>query len=339
MKRGALHLWLVVLILLQSSCEGQPVEKINGVSFVGSREAASQPHVDALLKVNAGYAAVMPFGFIRELGSPEIIFDTDRQWFGETREGARQYIELLHRNGVKVMLKPQIWIWRGVFTGELAMESEEDWLRLEEEYKDFILNYATLAEEAAVDLFCIGTELEEFVKARPDFWSRLISEIRSVYGGKLTYAANWDEYTRTPFWKELDYIGLDAYFPLSDSRNPGVDELRAGWQRWKKDIQARSEAVGKPVLFTEYGYRSMDFTAKKPWLVDRNQERVNLQAQANAQTALFEEFWGESWFAGGFVWKWFIHHPVSGGPMDNRFTPQNKPAEQVIREYYQRHQQ
>ncbi|MDG1571851.1 glycoside hydrolase TIM-barrel-like domain-containing protein [Robiginitalea sp. M366] len=329
---------VVLLLLLQWGCAVQKAGKINGVSFVGSREAASQAHVDALLDIYADYAAVMPFGFIREVGSPEIIFDTDRQWFGETRQGARQYIETLQQNGVSVMLKPQLWIWRGVFTGDLEMASEADWKALEASYSRFILNFADLAEETQVSLFCIGTELEEFVKARPGYWQDLIAQVRQRYSGKITYAANWDEYGRTPFWKSLDFIGIDAYFPLSESREPGVEELREGWKKWKEDIHALSLAVGRPVLFTEYGYRSMDYTAKKPWLVDRNQERVNLQAQANAKTALFEEFWGEDWFAGGFVWKWFIHHPVSGGPGDNRFTPQNKPAQEVIRTYYRLHQ-
>jgi hypothetical protein len=132
----------------------------------------------------------------------------------------------------------------------------------------------------------------------------------------------------------LDYIGLDAYFPLSEARDPDVEELRAGWQRWKTAIQTLSDSIARPVLFTEYGYRSMDYTAEKPWLVDSENQRVNLEAQANALTALFQEFWSEPWFAGGFVWKWFIHHPMSGGPDNNRFTPQNKPAEGVIRQFY-----
>ena len=124
-------------------------------------------------------------------------------------------------------------------------------------------------------------------------------------------------------------------FPLSEERNPGEVVLKEGWQKWKKEIAALSNSTGKPVIFTEYGYRSMDFTAKKPWLVDRNQERVNLEAQALATRVLIEEFWPENWFAGGFVWKWFIHHDRSGGKEDNRFTPQNKPAEQILQEYYQ----
>lgn len=325
------------IIVLALSCSPKAPEKINGISFVGSREPAGQEHVDVLKEIHADYAAVMPFGFIRELGSPEIIFDTDRQWYGETCEGARQYIELLHRNGIRVMLKPQLWIWRGMFTGDLEMQSEADWERLESEYGDFVLTYAQLAEETGTELFCIGTELEAFVSARPAFWTRLIKQVRERYTGRLTYAANWDEYGRIPFWEQLDLIGIDAYFPLSESRNPGVEELRSGWQRWKEDIQNLNLRVSRPVLFTEYGYRSMDFTAKKPWLVDRNEERVNLEAQANAKKAIFQEFWQEEWFAGGFVWKWFIHHSRAGGPSDNRFTPQNKPAQEVIRDYYQQY--
>ncbi len=327
----------ILLCFILASCGNPPPEKINGVSFVGSREPADQEHVDALAGIHADYAAVMPYGFIREPNRPEIIFDTDRQWYGETRDGARQYISLLQKNGIRVMLKPQLWIWRGLFTGELAMASEADWKELEAEYEDFILAYADLAEETGVALFCIGTELGAFVKARPGFWKSLIASVRKRYSGRLTYAANWDEYLRIPFWEDLDLIGIDAYFPLSDARNPGLEDLRAGWKRWKKDIQTLQEAVGIPVLFTEYGYRSMDYTAKKPWLVDRSEEGVNLEAQANAKRAIFEEFWHEEWFAGGFVWKWFIHHSRAGGLTDNRFTPQNKPAQEVIRDYYRRY--
>ena len=327
----------LLFLLFCYGCTAPDLEKINGVSFVASREPADLEHIEALRSVHAGYAAVMPFGFIREMGSPEIIFDTERQWFGETRQGARQYIDLLHKNGIRVMLKPQLWIWRGIFTGELEMTSEEDWKRLEWQYADFILTYAELAEATGVGLFCIGTELETFVKHRPAYWKWLIRNVRERYSGKLTYAANWDEYKRISFWQDLDLIGIDAYFPLSEARNPGVAELRVGWGRWKAEIEALQQTVDRPVLFTEFGYRSMDYTAKKPWLVDRNEEAVNLEAQANAKEALFEEFWSEDWFAGGFVWKWFIHHSRAGGPGDNRFTPQNKPAEGVIRDYFQKH--
>lgn len=331
------HLGVLILCFLQFSCMSQVKEKINGVSFVASREKVGQRHVDEVLKIHANHAAVMPFGFIREINSPDIIFDTERQWYGETRIGAKQYIEMLHKNGVKVMLKPQIWIWRGEFTGTLKMQSEEDWRALENSYEKFMLAYAGLAQDTQVSILCIGTELEQFVKNRPEFWEKLIVKIKQVYKGKLTYAANWDEYPRTTFWEDLDYIGVDAYFPLSEERTPSVAQLKKGWEKHKEKMKALSIEKGKPILFTEYGYRSMDYTAKKPWLVDRNEEKVNLDGQVNAKKAIFEEFWKEDWFAGGYVWKWFIHHDKAGGGKDNRFTPQNKPAQLVIRDHYKMH--
>ena len=81
----------------------------------------------------------------------------------------------------------------------------------------------------------------------------------------------------------------------------------------------------------------MDYTAHKPWLVDRNEDQVNLVAQVNAKKAIFAEFWDEDWFAGGYVWKWFIDYKKSGGEADNRFTPQNKPAQEIIKEVYKNH--
>lgn len=308
--------------------------KMKGISFVASRDTVQQYHIAPLLKLNANYAAIMPFGFLKTLEHPEIIYNTDRQWFGETRNGAKQYIDLLHQNNIKVLVKPQIWVWRGEFTGYLKMTSEEDWKLLEDSYRSFIMEYASLAAEANVDLFCIGTELEQFVLHRPAFWETLITEIKGVYNGKLTYAANWDEYKRVPFWKQLDYIGIDAYFPISEHKTPTVEEAKVGWRPWKQELKLFSETEQKQIIFTEYGYRSVDFSGKEPWVSDREMKDVNLEAQTNLTQALFEEVWSESWFAGGFLWKWHMKHPEVGGPANSQYTPQNKPVEATITMQY-----
>ena len=321
--------------MLHLSCSTQTVtEKFNGVSFVSAGEKVSQVHIDPVVKVNANAAAVMPFGFTRALDDPNLIFDSERQWFGETVAGAKQYIESLQRNNIKVMLKPQLWVWRGEFTGDIEMKSEENWKIFETNYRKFILAHAKVAQDTKAAVFCIGTELEEFVKNRPEFWNTLIEEVKTIYKGKLTYAANWDEYKRVPFWEAVDFIGVDAYFPLSTEKSPTKEQLHLGWEKWKSQLVTLSTETNKPVLFTEFGYRSFDYTAKAPWLVDRNNTNVNLSAQADALQVLFNEFWQEDWFAGGFVWKWFIHHDKVGGEEDNRFTPQNKPAEETIRLHY-----
>ncbi len=323
-----------ILAFVVASCSSSKFDKVNGISFVSSREELSQHHIDPVLNIQANYAAIMPFGFIRDIDSPDLVFDSDRQWFGETREGAKQYIQKLHQNGVSVMVKPQIWVRGGEFTGNMTMRTEADWIKLEASYEKFILLYADLAEETQSDIFCIGTELKAFVNNRPEFWNHLIQKVKKIYNGQLTYAANWDEYIKTPFWQQLDYIGVNAYFPLCEEENPTIETLTEGWQPWKTQLRKLAKQEGRPILFTEFGYRSMDFTGKKPWLVDRNQMDVNLKAQADATQVVFDEFWNENWFAGGFVWKWFMQHDQVGGHGDNRFTPQNKPAESVIRRQY-----
>ncbi|MEH6535091.1 MAG: glycoside hydrolase TIM-barrel-like domain-containing protein [Psychroserpens sp.] len=318
-----------------SSCSAQQ-EKINGVSFVASRVKIDETHTNPAVNVGANYAAIMPFGFIRTLENPEIKHNTERQWFGETRAGGKQYIEELRKKNIKIMVKPQIWVWRGEFTGYIKMTNEEDWKTLEDSYSSFILEYAQLAQETQAELLCIGTELENFIKERPDYWHHLIKEIRTIYKGKLTYAANWDEFKRTPFWSDVDFIGVDAYFPLSDNQTPTVADCKVGWQKHKAVIKALSEKHGKPILFTEYGYRSMDYTGKEPWESDHTLKSLNFEGQSNATQALFEEFWNEDWFAGGFVWKWFHAHDTVGGKNCNQFTPQNKPAEIVIKSFYKK---
>lgn len=330
---------LQVLLLLFSfltSCSNLSPDhsKINGVSFVASRAEVVQKHIDPILNVNANYAAVMPFGFIKTLDHPEIIYNTDRQWFGETNDGAKQYIQKLHENNIDVMLKPQIWIWRGEFTGKLKMKSEEDWKMLEDSYRIFILDFARMAQETNVAILCIGTELEQFIVHRPGYWNDLISDIKEVYKGKLTYAANWDEYKRVPFWRKLDFIGVDAYFPISESVTPTLEEAKTGWQIWKKELNQVAKTHNMRILFTEFGYRSVDFAGKEPWDSNYELKGVNLDAQTILTQALFEENWNEAWFAGGFIWKWFIDHSSVGGSEDNQFTPQNKPAEELIGTHY-----
>lgn len=312
--------------------------KINGVSFVSSRIEINETHTKPVVSaLSANYATVMPFGFVRSLNSPAIAFNRQNQWYGERRAGAKQYALALRKQDLKIMIKPQLWIARGQYTGFIDMTTEKDWQAFESSYTKFILEYASLAQEINAALFCIGTELENFVKMRPEYWKGLIKKIKEVYKGKLTYAANWDEFKRTPFWNELDYIGIDAYFPVSEEQTPTVEVCMEGWKTHKAVIKSHALQYNKPVLFTEYGYRSVDYSGKEPWRSDRALNQVNMQAQVNTTKALYETFWDEDWFAGGFIWKWFYNYPTSGGKNNSQFTPQNKPVEEVIKQYYKQY--
>ena len=201
--------------------------------------------------------------------------------------------------------------------------------------KKNIIHYAKLAQLTSVNLFCIGTELRSSLKNQPQEWLELIRKIKTIYNGKLIYAANWDSsFEFKEFWNELDFIGVDAYFPLSDKKSPTIEELEIGWKPHKQEIIRIQNQYQKKILFTEYGYRSVDYNAKEPWNYDRNSGEVNLQAQVNGLKAIHNQFWKEDWFAGGFIWKWFVKHDKVGGKENNRFTPQNKPAEKLLQELY-----
>ena len=78
---------LFSLIFLQFSCVSEH-QKVNGISFVASRERLENKHVKPVLNVNANYVALMPFGFFRDLKNPTIIYNSERQWFGETKKGS-----------------------------------------------------------------------------------------------------------------------------------------------------------------------------------------------------------------------------------------------------------
>ena len=278
----------------------------------------------------------MPFGFIKDLSSPKITHNTDRQWFGETQKGLEQYAKEFQKNNIKIMVKPQIWVWKGEFTGHILMNSEENWKVLETSYEDFILTYATSAETLKADILCIGTELEKFVENRPEYWRKLIKKIRKIYSGKLTYASNWDEFKRVPFWQQLDFIGIDAYFPLSDKKEPTIKDFEAGWLPHKQEIIKIQQLNNKPILFTEFGYRSVNFTGREPWDSNRGLDEVNLNNQTKALQAIYNQFWKEDWFTGGFLWKWFHEYDKVGGEKNNMFTLQNKPAELLLKELYEK---
>jgi len=324
---------ILIFAFFFQACNSQQ-KKINGLSFVASSEKISNPHIIPVKKASANFVSLMPFGFIKDLKSPVVNYNSERQWFGETIEGLKQYANEFKKEQIQIMVKPQIWVWRGEFTGNIQMESEENWQLLEKTYTDFILDYAKVAQELQAELFCIGTELEKFVMLRPNYWKTLIKEIKKIYKGKLTYAANWDEYKRVPFWGMLDFMGVDAYFPLSDKKTPTVKDCELGWANHKKEIKRIQQQVNKPVLFTEFGYRSVDFTGKEPWNSNDVNGQINLLAQKNATQAIYNQFWKEDWFAGGFLWKWFHNHAQVGGENNNRFTPQNKPTEKLIQQLY-----
>lgn len=334
-----IHL-LLLLLPLVSACHPRHdfpgMERIDGVSCVAPPKPYSGQPFDSIKAINAEWVAILPYAFC-DPGNPEVQFDLSWQWWGETSTGAIQQIKDAKAAGLKVLLKPHVWVKGQGWNGDFLCKKEADWTKWEGSYADYILAFAKIADSLEVDMFCIGLEYRLCVVPREEFWRDLISDVRQIYPGPITYAANWDNYKKVPFWDELDFIGINAYFPLSDKVSPSVSELKKSLQPIKKEIENFAHKNEKPILFTEFGFRSVDKAAGNQWELPGSHwgtsGEANLVVQKNAYSAFFESFINEDWYAGSFLWNWYYDEDA-GGHEDPDYTPQGKPVMEVIRRFY-----
>tara|TARA_R110001592_G_scaffold307299_3_gene581005 strand:+ start:22263 stop:23255 length:993 start_codon:yes stop_codon:yes gene_type:complete len=296
----------------------------NGLSIVAPSNEINSSHWSSALETNFNTACLMPYAYMRN-GS-DVIFDHERQYWGESDKGTREMVQQAKKLGLKVMLKPHLWIMPNTFTGTLTFEHSERWKTWAASYRKYIYHFAEIAEEEKVELFCLATEMESLWAEAPEEFEQLIEGVKKRYSGKLTYAANWDEYKRFPFWNQFDFIGVDAYFPL-DKNHP-----TKSWNSIQLEMNAISDSLNVPIIFTEIGYRSIDDPFTKPWeSYDNN--TVNHTAQLKAYDAFFKTFIDDKHVAGAFIWKWFMGHFRKEG-LSTTFSPQGKPAEKLLRKYY-----
>ena len=286
-----------------------------------------------LRRVNVEWVALNPFAYQQTVEDPLLLFGKDPPDF-QLRHGIRE----AHRLGFKVMLKPHVWVrqqgdrkWRGT----IGQETEEGWQQWWGHYESFILHYAQLAAQEEVEIFCIGVELSRAARERPDDWRRLIARVREAYPGPLTYAANWwEEYDLIEFWRALDYIGINAFFPLARKPNATLEQLRAGAVRVADEIERFHRLTGRPVLLTEVGFRSVRDAGLRPWEWRSGGESAqSMEEQARCYQVVLEAFWQRPWFYGMYWWKWHADHHT---PHEVGYSPRGKPAEKVVTEWYQR---
>ena len=317
------------IIFISSTFVFSQFERINGVSLVSVKEPLDSTHVLPIQNIGANWVAVVPFCDFDSICEGKLAYNQEWEFYGERLNGARQIVKQLKNHGISIMMKPQIREEDGLYVGHINFSKKREWRTFEQSYKEYILDFVLLAEEEHVELFCIGTELRKFVKSRPKFWRRLIKEIREIYSGKITYAANWDDYDEFPFWEQLDFIGVDAYFPISKKETPKIKDLEEGWQPILKKMEKISDENGKRILLTEYGYRSIEKSAAKPWLHTSNAV-FDEESQFNSLSALYNTIWNRKFVVGGFLWRWYPYHPNSGGKNDIKYTVQNKLAEKLV---------
>ena len=251
----------------------------------------ARPSIQSAPAVGANWVSLVSHWYVRTA-----VPITDGQIFrevGDLDNGAQRTasdaslataIDSAHARGLKVMLKPHVdWTeggWRGSFYFDSARgpNGRQQWW---DSYHEMISATVRLALDHHVEAICIGTEFNDINKeaASAAQWIHIIDQIRAAgYQGQLTYAANWGlgadaEYNRPGLqgvWEQLDFIGVDAYYPLSAERDPSLDQLEQGWRtplnQWDRgpftELESLHARTGKPVVFTEVGYPAVDYGAK-----------------------------------------------------------------------------
>jgi hypothetical protein len=327
-------------ICLTLSCFSQEVvseKKINGISIWSDEKPVDIKDYESLKVTNANWVSLQPYGVVWS-DTGEVEFDLKNAWECSSFDGLCRNIQLAKESGYKVFLKPHIIIQYSkpfAWEGRMRRGSESSWKTLETSYSNYILSLAKIADSMDVDLFSVGTELGTFTQKRRGYWKDLIDTVRTIYSNDLTYCANFDAYRKFPFWDQMDLIGIDAYFTTSFSKTPSIKNATNGWRSKVKKLAKFSHEKDRNIIFTEFGYRSMNYAGFQPWRNKPNKRRaVNHKAQMNAYTALFGSFWGEDWFSGGFCWLW----KINGDPKPTGYSPQSKPAEKILREVYLRYQ-
>jgi len=294
--------------------------------------AGSNASLNALKSTGANYAYVLVTQYLSCRTSNAIFPDPNKT---PTDAAVTDAINAIHARGMGVMLKPQLHGEDGSSEAWQAPTNPAAWFA---SYATFIDHYAQIAQNNGVEMFCVGCELHQQDTSYYANWSTVIRGVRAIYHGPLTYAADPDNYARVPFWGLLDYAGIDAYFSLSDAQTPSVADLVGGWSHyvdgngrthnWTHDIETWQATVHKPVLFTEIGYRSIDYAALSPGNYTRS-GAYNANGQANCYEAAWQVFANKTWFAGMFWLGWWAN-PNRGGAGETGYTPQHKPAQSVL---------
>lgn len=149
-------------------------------------------------------------------------------------------------------------------------------------YTNEVVKLAKICDSLGVKMMVIGNEMPS-MSTNPSYstyWKALISSVRAVYRGKLSYNSmafsffNDDdarysqnlignEWAHVTFWSDLDIIGLSAYPKVGTLTSMYSDYKTA----WNSDVDGKNifneiskfhDKINKPIMFTEFGNSPFD---------------------------------------------------------------------------------
>ncbi len=210
--------------------------------------------------------------------------------------------------GLGVVLVPTIVFHEVKASQSRSRFAPADWDRWWVSYESAILKLAELAQSSGVEVFAVGSELSES-EIMTTQWMRLVSQVRSRFGGLVMYNAQWERATRVGFWEHVDIIGVSAWFPLIRGEDQSLESLEGIWKQALEEVDLLATRSDRPVLFTAVGYPSRAKGLAEPW--DAGQpisETADERVQADALSAFLRRFEAVDprypRHAGFFVYRW-----------------------------------
>ena len=300
------------------------------ISYTAGGIAPYIKAIDEIADLGANTVGLSTAGYQEHAGSVGITLDIRKC---PSQEQFRQIIQHAKKRGLRVVLMPVLLLsnprgseWRGV----INPPSWDEWFS---SYLEFIKYFAKISLDNDVDAMSVGAELISTESFR-DRWDKVIAEVRKIYHGKLFYSSNWDHYRNVTFWDKLDWIGMTSYHKLADEENPKEEVLLKSWSKIKKEILGWRKDIGKPILFTEVGWCSQPGASIEAWNYYRHQtaSKAGLLEQKKCYEAFIHTWGGEKNLAGAMWWEWTLD---GCGPEDFGYTPKGKPAEEVLKQWYQ----
>ena len=117
----------------------------------------------------------------------------------------------------------------------------------------------------------VGLEPLNARRARYEaFWRDLVTHVRRRYDGLVSYGANFDQFEEVGFWDALDFVAVNAYFPLSVyglEAAARVDRMTSAWRRIAADLTLLGDS--RPVVLIELGWTRRLGSTVRPYSYDR----------------------------------------------------------------------
>ena len=229
--------------------------------------------------------------------------------YAENRAGVARMIAQAKERGLRVLLIPHLWVETEGWRGDIDPGSAEEWAAYQASYREFVLAWARDAQAFGADAFSIGVECKSWSGRFGGFWTGLIAEVRQVFDGALTYSANWDEVEDVLFWDQLDWIGVNAFYPLADARMARVTRLRGVRQNGARRTRRVRGRAGHADRARGDRLHDARDAAVEPWLWPDGMRDVIVdeREQARALAAIAEAAARRRDVLGFFVWRYYAN--------------------------------